>query len=76
LGLRHVDRVEPALGIELPGYTELDLRVAWKLRNNLEIALHGRNLLHPAHQEYGSELHEVALTSMQRAVFGQLSLRF
>ena len=46
LGLRHVDHVAPALGIDLPGYTELDMRLAWQPRTNLEIALHGRNLLH------------------------------
>jgi iron complex outermembrane recepter protein len=76
LGLRRVGQVAPALGINLPGYTELDARFAWRPRANIELAIHGRNLLHAQHQEYASELQEVALTSVQRSVFGQLSLRF
>jgi iron complex outermembrane recepter protein len=76
LGLRHVDKVSPALGINVGGYTELDARLAWRPRANLELALHGRNLLHDRHQEYASELLETALTSVERSVFGQVSLKF
>jgi iron complex outermembrane receptor protein len=76
LGLRHVDKVSPAIGIDVAGYTELDARLAWRPRANLELALHGRNLLHDRHQEYASELLETALTSVERSVFGQATLRF
>jgi iron complex outermembrane receptor protein len=76
LGLRRVGDVSPAIGIYLSGYTELDARLAWRPRENMELSLQGRNLLHARHQEYASELQEVALTAMQRSLFGQISLRF
>jgi iron complex outermembrane receptor protein len=76
LGLRRVDEVSPAIGIDLPGYTELDARLAWRPRANLELALHGRNLLHASHQEYAAELLDTALTSVERSVFGRVTLRF
>ena len=76
LGLRQVDKTSPAIGIEVGGYTELDARLAWRPRPNLELALHGRNLLHDRHQEYASELLDVALTSVERSVFGQVTLKF
>jgi iron complex outermembrane receptor protein len=76
LGLRRVDKVSPALGIRVGGYTELDARLAWRPRANLELAIHGRNLLHDSHQEYASELLETALTSVERAIFGQINLKF
>jgi iron complex outermembrane receptor protein len=38
----------------VPGYHELDARLAWQPRADLELALSGRNLLHASHVEYGS----------------------
>lgn len=35
-----------------PGYTELDLRVAWRPTNRWELALSGRNLLHRQHIDF------------------------
>lgn len=50
LSLRHVGALpEPAV----PGYHELDARIAWQARPNLELALVGRNLLHDEHAEFG-----------------------
>mgnify|MGYP000088309309 CR=1 FL=1 len=50
LSLRHVGGLpEPAV----PGYHELDARIAWQARPNLELALVGRNLLHDEHAEFG-----------------------
>ena len=37
----------------VPGYTELDLRLAWYPLANLEISFIGRNLLHERHPEFG-----------------------
>ena len=39
----------------VPGYFNLDLRVAWHLRKNLELALVGQNLLTDRHQEFRPE---------------------
>ena len=50
LSLRHVGKLtRPAV----PGYHELDARIAWQARPNLELALVGRNLLHDQHAEFG-----------------------
>jgi iron complex outermembrane receptor protein len=37
----------------VPAYTELDARLAWNARRDLEVALSGRNLLHARHTEFG-----------------------
>jgi iron complex outermembrane recepter protein len=41
----------PLNGENIPGYTGLDLRLAWKPRPDLEIEAVGRNLLEPRHAE-------------------------
>jgi hypothetical protein len=38
----------------VPAYTEVDLRVAWQARENLEISVTGFNLLHENHREFGT----------------------
>lgn len=56
-GLRWVDELRvnnngsPAF---VPAYWELDLRLAWRPRDGLELSLVGRNLLHDQHPEYGA----------------------
>ena len=50
LALRHVGPLpKPAV----PAYTALDLRLAWRLRRGLEVALSGQNLCGTAHREFG-----------------------
>lgn len=41
---------------EVPAYTELDLRIAWTVSANLELALTGRNLLDRSHPEIGMDV--------------------
>jgi iron complex outermembrane receptor protein len=36
----------------LPGYQELDLRLGWQVRDRLDVALVGRELLHARHAEF------------------------
>lgn len=56
LGARWVDELrinnngEPAY---VPEYGEVDIRLGWKLRKNIELSLVGQNLLHKHHQEFG-----------------------
>ena len=38
---------------ELPGYGELDLRVAWRGWEQTELSVVGTNLLHSSHAEFG-----------------------
>jgi iron complex outermembrane recepter protein len=68
--LRYVARL-PQLAV--PSYHELDARIAWQVRPDLELALAGRNLLHARHAEF------VAAGSRQlleRTVFASATLRF
>jgi len=50
--LRYVSEI-PASGV--PGYTELDARLAWRVRRDVELSLVGQNLLHPRHLEAVSD---------------------
>lgn len=68
--LRRVARLpQPAV----PGYHELDLRLAWQARPGVELALAGRNLLHARHPEFGAAgLRQLA----ERHLFASATLRF
>ncbi|MCA1856325.1 TonB-dependent receptor [Massilia oculi] len=70
LMLRRVARLpQPAL----PGYHELDARIAWQARPGLELAVSGRNLLHARHPEFGAaDVRQLA----ERSVFASVTLRF
>jgi len=68
--LRYVARLPQAA---VPSYHELDARLAWQIRPDLELALAGRNLLHASHAEYGVAGSRQLL---ERTVFASASLRF
>ena len=65
--LRHVSAL--ATG-KIPGYTDLNLRAAYRVRGNLEFSLAGSNLLHRQHAEFG--LDNAARLEAQRGVFAQI----
>lgn len=71
--LRYVDSL-PAM--QIPSYVELDLRLSWKLRKNLEVSLVGQNLLHAQHAEFVSESIHIPRTDVARSVYAQLMLQF
>ena len=57
----------------VPGYHELDARIAWQARPGVELALGGRHLLHARHPEFGAAgMRQLA----ERGVFASVSLRF
>ena len=63
-------------GIEnqrLPGYAELDLRLAWRPSSSLEFSLAGQNLLHDRHAEFGSP---TMRQEIERSVYGKVVWRF
>ena len=68
--LRYVDDL-PAP--EVPGYFELDLRLAWRPREALELSLVGQNLLHDHHPEFGNPLNR---EEVERGVYGEILWRF
>ncbi len=57
----------------VPGYHELDARIAWQAGAGIELALAGRNLLQARHPEFG----EAGSRQLaERGVFASASLRF
>ena len=57
----------------LPGYAELDLRLAWHPKRSLEFSITGQNLLHDRHAEFGSP---ASRQEIQRSVYGKVVWRF
>jgi len=49
--LRHVDALPSP---KVPAYSELDLRLGWRVTGAVDLSLVGRNLLHAHHPEFGS----------------------
>ncbi|WP_167088243.1 TonB-dependent receptor plug domain-containing protein [Massilia frigida] len=70
LALRRVGQLPQPL---VPAYYELDLRMAWQARPNVEVALSGQNLLHRSHAEFGQA---ATRRLIERSVTLQLSSRF
>jgi len=58
---------------QLPGYTELDLRVGWHPTPAWEFSLVGQNLLHDHHPEFNSPL---SRREIQRSLYGKATWRF
>lgn len=74
-GLRYVDELSSLLQ-QVPGYAELDMRLAWKPSRNCELAIVGRNLLHPHHREFSPIIITARNVEVDRAVYAKLTLRF
>jgi iron complex outermembrane receptor protein len=73
LGLRLYDDVPTSLAsgyTGAPGYVEASVRLAWRVTDNLELALNGQNLLHEQHVEAS----ETRRTEIPRSAF--ISLRW
>ena len=65
-----------AVNEHVPGYSEADLRLAWRPEKTLELSLVGRNLLHSHHLETASELGNMVPMLIERSVFVQLNKKF
>jgi iron complex outermembrane receptor protein len=66
-GYRYVSRItNPNLAV--PGYSELDLRLAWVPMPKLELSVIGQNLLHERHLEFGSAASQQAI---ERGVYAK-----
>lgn len=64
IGLRTVDDLPSPI---VPGYTEVDARVAWRVAPNLELAVSGDSLLKASHPEVGDP---ATRRQVRRSVFG------
>lgn len=68
--LRTVDELAT---LDIPAYTELDMRIEWRPIQKVSVAIVGRNLLHDKHDEFVSELTGL-YTPVERAGYVSLSL--
>jgi iron complex outermembrane receptor protein len=68
---RYVSRITNPIAA-VPGYSELDLRLAWKPKPKVELSVVGQNLLHDHHPEYGvpPTLQEIERTVFVKVTFG------
>lgn len=76
LSLRHIARVPTVatrVQSNVPSYTELDARLAWLPRHDLEVALIGTNLLDRAHPETGVANN---LREIERSVHARFAWHF
>jgi hypothetical protein len=64
VGLRTVDDLPSPV---VPGYTEIDARVAWRALPNLEFSVSADNVLHASHPEVGDV---ASRREVRRSVFG------
>lgn len=73
LGLRHVSSLSFQ---NIPAYTELDARLAWKPTRNCELSLVGRNLLDSHHREFRPNSFTIPNVEVDRALYAKVTLRF
>jgi iron complex outermembrane recepter protein len=72
--LAAVRQLPPAASGEgIPGYTELDLRLAWRGWQQMEISVVGQNLLRDHHPEFGPPAQR---GEVERAVYGKVAWGF
>lgn len=61
------------IGGAVPGYSELDVRVAWQATEQLQVSVVGQNLLNERHVEFGSP---DVRGEIERGVYGKISWDF
>lgn len=69
--LRYVDDLPNP---PVPAYLQLDLRLAWRPKPNIELAVVGRNLLDNQHPELGPD--NPLREEVERSVYGKVTWRF
>jgi iron complex outermembrane receptor protein len=69
---RYVSRItNPSQAV--PGYNELDLRLAWRPTRRVEFSITGQNLVHDHHAEFGAP---PTGQQIKRTVFGRVTLEW
>jgi iron complex outermembrane recepter protein len=71
--LRHVASLPL---IQVPAYTELDLRIGWRMSKQVEFSLVGHNLFDHAHPEFKPSFFATQATEVQRSIHGKVTIRF
>jgi len=62
--------------VYVPAFLQLDARLAWHPRKNLELSVVGQNLLDGRHPESYSEFGDLPLTEIRRSLYGQIRWSF
>ena len=75
LAVRYVDSLQE---LNVPAYITMDMRLAWRPRKRLELAVVGQNLLQAQHQEYGRATGDwlTDFTAVPRGVYGTVAWRY
>ncbi len=75
---RYIDRASTVgrLGAVIDDYVSMDIRLAWRPVNDLELSLVGQNLLSAHHLEYQEETAYTTPTEISRGVYGKLAWHF
>lgn len=71
--VRYVDALSE---IDVDSYVELDARLAWRPREDLELAIVGQNLLHGNHFEFAPTFVGHVPTQVERGVYAKVTWRF
>lgn len=64
--LRSVSSVEPS---GIAGYTDADLRLAWRVKRDLELSLVGQNLMHTRRAQYVADTLPSSPLAIERAAY-------
>ncbi|MDC0358254.1 TonB-dependent receptor [Oligoflexia bacterium] len=62
--------------LEIDPYWEMDLRLGWKMDENLEFSVIGQNLFHSQHAEFVADSVAFTPAELERGVYGKLTWRF
>lgn len=62
--------------LDVPDYVDLDVRLAWRPNDSMELALIGQNLLEPERLEYRASLVDTLPSKVQRGVYAEWSWSF
>lgn len=68
--IRYIDKLPKP---NVPGYTELDLRIGWKLGKVVELSVVGQNLLNNRHPEF---IASTPPREIKRSIYGKIICRF
>ena len=70
--------VDSLAGLDVPSYITMDLRLAWRPRKHLELAVVGQNLLQAHHREFPETVMSspTLSTEVPRGVYGTVTWRY
>ncbi|MFW2405267.1 MAG: TonB-dependent receptor plug domain-containing protein [Gammaproteobacteria bacterium] len=71
--VRYVDDLS---AFAIDSYWTLDTRIAWRVLDNLELSLVGKNLIDSGHVEFASETEDIPLIEIQRSYLAELRWAF